>query len=474
MNIDIDQIRHRLPELRWFGAKTRTISSVKVFDHATIEDGPPPLVIAIVELSYADGGGDLYHLPLLVNEDGSSVDAFEEPDRLRVFGELMAHGTSIAGTNGTFHFGGPSLDPSNPPGKGSVRVLSAEQSNTSVVLDDEMILKAFRRVAIGPNPDLELTRLLTSEGFPNIPPQLGELSYEGDSADEEVQIDLALAQQFIADGVEGWADTLERLSELYEAVDSADANEDIGFLIEERSSSLLDRIEELGEATAGLHVTLAREQADLDLAPEPVESFDLDEWARSASQSLSDLAQQDLVELRPLLAGIEERIARVSKIEHAGLKTRIHGDYHLGQVLHSPKGWLILDFEGEPARTLDQRRAKHSPLKDAAGMLRSFSYAASASLFAAAGDDRSERERLEPWALEWEQLARGRFSQGYLTKSHEGDFLPADRAAQADLLDFFEIDKALYELGYELSHRPTWIHIPLRGIRQVIERGEKR
>ena len=133
---------------------------------------------------------------------------------------------------------------------------------------------------------------------------------------------------------------------------------------------------------------------------------------------------------------------------------------------------MILDFEGEPARSLEERRAKHSPLKDVAGMLRSIGYAASASLFERAGDDPSEWERLEPWALEWERMARERFLRGYLARSHEGNFLPPDRESQFALLDFFEIDKALYELGYELNHRPDWIHIPLRGIRQVIERGE--
>lgn len=473
-DIDIDQIRRRLPELRWFGGKKRSIDSLRMFDHAVIDDGDRPLVIAIAGISYADGGSDLYQLPLVVDEDGSSVDAFDEPDRLKVFGDLMTQGATIAGSHGSFHFGGPSLDPSNPPGGRSVRALGAEQSNTSVVFDEEIILKTFRRVAIGPNPDLELTRLLTTEGFENIPAQVGEITYEGGTEEEPVQIDLALAQQFIGDGTEGWADARSRLTELYAAVDPADANEDITFLIEERAKALLDRIEDLGEATAGLHVTLSREQADPELAPEPVESFDLDQWASSASGALAALAQEELVELRPLLAGIEERIARVSKIDQPGMKTRIHGDYHLGQVLHSTKGWLILDFEGEPARTLDERRAKHSPLKDAAGMLRSFSYAASASLFEFAGDDETEMRRLEPWSLAWEQLARDRFSHGYLSRSHEGDFLPADRASLAALMDFFEIDKALYELGYEMSHRPDWIDIPLRGIRQVIERGEKR
>ncbi|MDP9069656.1 MAG: phosphotransferase [Actinomycetota bacterium] len=472
MNIDLEQIRARLPEQRWFGGKGRVVASVSLVDSGIIEDGPPALVIAIVEVAYGDGGTDLYHLPLLVEPDGSSRDAFEDADRLKVLGELMCHGSSIKGSSGVFQFGGPSLDPSHPPGALSVRVLGAEQSNTSLVLDEEVIVKTFRRVAVGRNPDLELTRLLSTEGFMNIPAHAGEVTYEGEDDTEENRIDLGLAQQFISDAKEGWSETLEWMRTLYDAVDPADVNEDIRFLIEERARDQLKTVEDLGEATAALHVTLGREQVDPDLAPEAVVSFDLDEWAAAATASLAALADAELVELRPLVAGIEARIAKVTEVESPGKKIRVHGDYHLGQVIRSSRGWLILDFEGEPARTLDERRAKQSPLKDVAGMVRSFSYAATASLFERAGEDAAEWQRLEPWALGWEELARDRFLHGYLTRSHEGDFLPGDRASLLAVLDFFEIDKALYELAYELSHRPTWVHIPLRGIRQVIERGE--
>lgn len=472
MNIDLQQVRTRLPDQRWFGAKGRAIREVAVIDAGIIEDGPPALVMALLSVDFDDGGSDIYHLPLLVDPDGSSRDAFEEPDRLRVIGDLMAHGSSIKGESGVFQFGGPSLDPTNPPGTSSARVMGAEQSNTSLVFDEQVILKTFRRVAVGRNPDLELTRLLTTEAFENLPPHVGEITYEAETDEAPYAIDLGLAQQFIGDATEGWTNALARLAELYAAVDDADVNEDIPFLIEERGEGLLTEMEDLGDATASLHVTLGREQTDADLAPEAVEKFDLDAWATSATASLLKVSDAGLPELLPLVAGIEAGIEKVKAVEQPGMKTRIHGDYHLGQVICSAKGWMILDFEGEPARSLEERRAKHSPLKDVAGMLRSIGYAASASLFERAGDDPSEWERLEPWALEWERMARERFLRGYLARSHEGHFLPPDRESQFALLDFFEIDKALYELGYELSHRPNWIHIPLRGIRQVIERGE--
>jgi len=134
------------------------------------------------------------------------------------------------------------------------------------------------------------------------------------------------------------------------------------------------------------------------------------------------------------------------------------------------RGWLILDFEGEPARSLEERRAKHSPLKDAAGMVRSFAYAATAALYERTSPGESEWNRLEPWARAWEEAARERFLSAYLRTSHEGEFLPSDRGAVSALLDFFEIDKALYEIGYELSHRPEWVHVPLHGISRALER----
>lgn len=472
IHIDLEQIRDRLPHQRWFGGKGREVASLALLDAGIVEDGPPALVFAIVTITYTDGGEDLYHLPLLVESDGASRDAFEAPERLTVLGDLMAHGSSIKGDHGVFQFGGPSLDPSHPPGAGSARALTAEQSNTSLVLDESVIVKTFRKVARGSNPELELTRLLTTEGFMNIPAHLGEATYEADTDEGQIRIDLAVAQSFVSGAVEGWQLALDKLDHLYEAIDEADVNEDIAFLIEQRAEDLLAAAEELGEATAGLHVTLGRDQADPELAPEAVDQVDLSDWAAGAAASLTALAQRDLTELRPLVAGIEQRIAAVEMIEQPGHKTRVHGDYHLGQVLRSARGWLILDFEGEPARTLEERRAKHSPLKDVAGMLRSFGYAAAASLFARAGDDERQRRRLEPWALTWENLARDRFLHGYLKRSHEGHFLPPDRASLLTLLDFFEIDKALYELGYELNNRPDWIPIPLRGIRQVIERGD--
>ena len=179
-------------------------------------------------------------------------------------------------------------------------------------------------------------------------------------------------------------------------------------------------------------------------------------------------------ELKELTSRIAERINTLSEVEEPGLKIRVHGDYHLGQVLSSTRGWMILDFEGEPARSLEDRRAKQSALRDVAGMVRSFSYAAIAALFERAEPGTDAWLRLEPWADMWEKLARERFLHGYLTRSLEGRFLPADRDTLMTMLDVFEIDKALYELDYEQRMRPDWARIPIRGIAHIIARESAR
>lgn len=473
MTVDVDRLKETLPGQRWFGHKRRAIRDIEIIDQATLEEGEEDLLLVIASVRFEDGGTSLYHLPLLVDGAGAARDAIEDADRLKLLGPLMARGATLTGLHGTFHFGGPGLDPLSPPGT-EIRPAGVEQSNSSLILDERVIVKLIRRVEWGPNPDLEIPSLLTSEGFDFVPPQVGEIYYEKD-ADEAGSgatqgIDLGIAQQFLTDGREGWDAVLEHLRKLFDEIHPSDVPEDMRVLTEERSSELLRAIEDLGEVTGALHVTLAREEFDPDLRAEPIEEMDLKEWAERTRALLGDLLPH-IPELEAMQQPIEARFNALTGIERAGLKARVHGDYHLGQVIHTGRGWMILDFEGEPARPLEERRAKHSPLKDVAGMLRSFSYGVYAVLFERSEPGADEWERLSPWARTWEQLARERFLSAYLTKSHEGTFLPPALDELALLLDFFEIDKALYELGYERGNRPGWTRIPLEGLRQVIERG---
>jgi maltokinase len=468
--IDPAVVRDQLPSKRWFGSKGRDIVGVDIVDETIFENGPPALVGALVNVNVAGGERELYHVILLVDHDGTTRDAFDQPERLAAFGELMARGESIKGSLGVFNFGGPGLDPMSPPGSQSARAIGAEQSNTSFVLDEAVIVKMFRRLHPGANPELELNRLLTAEGFDSIPAHVGEVTYEGELDGEDVFIDLGIAQNFIADGTEGWEDVLEHLRSVYSSVSGDEI--DPAVAVEELAGDMLARIEELGDVTASLHVLLGREELDPQIAPEPIDASDLSAWSDSALLSLNRLLDADSPdELIELGLDIRERIEQLRSIDDAGWKTRVHGDYHLGQVLGTARGWLILDFEGEPARPLEARSAKRSPLVDVAGMLRSFSYAPLAVLFERTEPGSEEWERLSPFAAAWEDLARARFLSGYLSRSHEGHMLPADRDVQATMLDVFEIDKVLYEVAYEMDHRPDWLPLPLAGIRRVLARG---
>jgi trehalose synthase-fused probable maltokinase len=466
---DLSTLVEGLPGRRWFGHKGRALRALSIVDEAIVEDGPPAFVIAIARADFTEGPSALYQMPLLVHEDGRAEEAESDLDRLRVLGDLMAHGSSIKGSHGVFQFGGPGLDPlAPPPGEQSIRLAGAEQSNTSLVLDESVILKLFRQLAVGPNPDLELNRLLTNEGFAHVPPQVGEVVYEGEIDASEVTIDMGVAQQFVGDGVDGWQEALARLGGLCDEIDDADSAADRTALVEERTGEFLHAVEQLGDATASLHVLLSREEIEHDLVPEPVDDHDLSTWASAVSDSFAGV-EPGLPELDGLREALDGRLDEFKRIAEPGLKTRIHGDFHLGQVLLAPRGWMMLDFEGEPARPLADRRAKHSPLRDVAGMLRSFGYAAASALMQRAAPGSDEWARLEPWALAWEELARDRFLSAYFTRAHEGRFLPPARDDVLTMIDVFEIDKAVYEIGYERSHRPEWVGIPVRGLTRALE-----
>lgn len=468
--IDARHLIDLLPAQRWFGGKGRTIESVTVVDEATVDDGRPALVFCIARVEFATGRSQLYNVPLLVHEDGGVQDALEDVERLRVIGTLMTQGETVKGASGMFHFGGPGLDPRSPPGARSIRAAGVEQTNSSLILDEAVIVKLFRRVEPGPNPDLELVRLLTSEGYDGVPTHVGEVLYEGQIDGDDIEIDLGVAQRFVADAREGWVETL---SQLHALLDAADDSEDVAEAVASRAAKNLDDLARLGEALASLHVVLAREELDPAIGAEAVTEYDVAGWAQRVRRSLRRLLDAGESELEPLVPAIERRSSDLAALTNVGLKARVHGDLHLGQVLATPRGWLILDFEGEPARPLVERRTKQSPLVDVAGMLRSFNYAASAVLFDRSEPDSEEWRRLEPWSRAWEEAARQRFFQSYLRASHEGRFLP-EREALAVMLGVFELDKALYELGYERAHRPQWRRIPLHGIATILARDEAR
>jgi trehalose synthase-fused probable maltokinase len=317
--------------------------------------------------------------------------------------------------------------------------MDAEQSNTSIVFDNELILKVFRRLEAGVNPELELLRFLTARNFGNIAQLAGWYEYAG----RQMDATLGILQQFVANGEDGWERAL--------------ATMDGG------TERFLDSLRHLGQVTGRMHAVLGSDANDPAFCPEETsgESLGLltatvDEEIESIFIDLPD-DNPDLDPIRGRGEEVRERLRLLTNLGGAGRVIRHHGDFHLGQTLWADGDWVILDFEGEPARSLPERRRKRSPLRDVAGMLRSFAYAASAT---------SLMRGTEPPPA-WEARARAEFLDGYKETVDQG--LVPTGASMDKLLTVFELEKAVYELRYELNHRPDWVKIPVAGIARMLE-----
>jgi maltose alpha-D-glucosyltransferase/alpha-amylase len=405
-------------------------------------------------------------------------------DSERGTGTLVAQASgAFAAVRGTRHLAG--------------RIGSAEQSNTSILYGKQLILKLFRRLQQGENPDVEIGRFLTEvAGFPHIPPFLGEIAITP-SAGERTTV--AMLQGLVANQGDGWEWFLRQLAEFFASVIALAAPAEVpmaGFVgeidipsaIREHAGATLEAAALLGQRTAEMHLALATPTSDPAFFAEPFSAEDLtrdalriEEQVKSAFEALKSklatLPEEIADETARLLSRRRELLARahsLSSVEAGGKRIRIHGDFHLGQTLRiasdaasSGGDFVLLDFEGEPARPLSDRRRKQSPLKDVAGMIRSFSYAAFSGLeeFRSAHPDRADAaENLSSWARAWERSAAAGFLHAYgATISAEASLLPPPQAAQS-LFVAYLLEKALYELLYELNNRPGWLSIPLCGI----------
>jgi len=378
------------------------------------------------------------------------------------------------------------------------RVGSAEQSNTSIVYGDKLILKLFRRLQTGENPDVEIGRFLTEVAhFGRIAPFLGEMSMTSSTGEKTT---VAMLQGLVANEGDGWAWFLQELSGFYDRVASEQTLAEIPAptfagakaapeALKKLAGSTMNAAALLGRRTAEMHLALSSSKSDPAFAPERSTREDLETVARQVEAQIKsaldalkgkfatvdDSTSDSAAFLLSQRAMLLERSRRITKIEAAGERIRIHGDYHLGQTLRvkatagdgdsSGGDFVLLDFEGEPARTLAERRRKQSPLKDLAGMLRSFSYAAFAGLKKHAEEHPDGPEdRTQGWAKAWQNAAAGEFLAAYReTIAAKPELLPEAVETQK-LLDAYLLEKALYELLYELNNRPTWLHIPIAGI----------
>jgi maltose alpha-D-glucosyltransferase/alpha-amylase len=370
---------------------------------------------------------------------------------------------------------------------------SSEQSNTSIIYGDRLILKLFRRMQPGINPDFEIGRQLTEKvRFTRVPAAAGGFEYVIPGEESST---LAMMQQLVESQADGWAHALDEIGRFFEQVEGEHAPDAPGTqtytdlidavppkAIADAMSGYLGTAETLGRRTAEMHLALAADSSHPAFAPEPFQKTDLElvtagaiAQAQTALELLTSSITQlpaDVDELAQRLLQsrdtLLERIRSAHGLEFVASKIRVHGDFHLGQVLWAEGDFYLIDFEGEPARPVAERRLKQSPLKDVAGMIRSFGYVAYAGLFAHISSRRAEMDRVEPWARIWQTWTTAAFLRGYFTAAAGALFVPGAPSQRDALLQLFVLDKALYELNYELNNRPDWLRIPLRGIFELL------
>ncbi|MEA2301745.1 MAG: hypothetical protein QOD61_2500 [Solirubrobacteraceae bacterium] len=437
---------------RWFGSKARDVAQFNILDVVVLRREPPALALTIVEARFGAGTHELYHVPIGVRSDAdhwdrevvcaaegfTAYDALADDQQTALLALLMGTGARIEDGESSVEFwweGGRPPAPDTP-----ARKMGVEQSNTSIVFEERLVLKVFRKVEPGINPELEMLRFLAGHGFAHIAKLEGWFQYSGELMDAT----LGVMQQFIPGAVDGW-----RLAQ--------DALVDQG-------TDFFARLEDLGAVTGRMHAALAADSEDPDFAPEEPS----DENVSLLSATIDEQIERVFLELpdHPALAPIagrgpdlRDRLQMLSHIGIGGRLIRGHGDYHLGQTVLGPDGWVVLDFEGEPGRPLRERRRKHSPLRDVAGMLRSISNAALAGelLF-----------DLPAASADWESRARDFFLRGYLAEVDQA-LLPAGKQAIEKLLSIFELEKLLYELRYELNNRPDWLAVPVTAIARLLD-----
>ena len=512
-----------LRKMRWFGGKSKIIEDIIVVNIATVPLSENSVYILLFEVRYDSGLPEVYQLPLAFatdtiaqrltdgcpqsviarlrvgDRDGILYDALYGLDFQEEIIRRMAKAQSLDTDGASLQFYGNQLLESHVQDHPRIRprVLSVEQSNTSIVYDNKFFLKIFRKVDRSINPDLELTRYLSEERhFQNVPAFVGgiEWKFEKDS------MVLGLLQQMVEASGDAWTYMLERLDTFNEnilaqpempppplpmrgsmtrPIEYDDIPEELKHLIE---APVAEQAFLLGVRTGEMHKLLAEGESP-DFKPEPYSLHyqrslysGLQSLVRSTFQSqeknMHRLPPDVKIEAESVMAMKDELLNTFKRIyEHKidVVKIRIHGDYHLGQVLYTGKDFVITDFEGEPARSFSERRLKRSPLRDVAGMIRSFHYAAYGSLFLDNQIRKEDYARLTPFIEQWYHYMSGFFMSAYLETVKGSPFIPNNKHDLDTLMTTFLLEKAVYELNYELNNRPDWVVIPFKGIKDLIQ-----
>jgi maltose alpha-D-glucosyltransferase/alpha-amylase len=520
-----------LPARRWFRGKGRHIKAVSLVEAAPFPAEGAESCVALALVEYTEEESEVYTVPLSF-VSGERAEAVRQHHPESILAEIQInegarHGVlydaaldrtfcsalldailnrqQIRGRRGDFvaaTIGGDSS--SNGHYDLEVSAMRAEQTNSSIVYGDRYILKLFRQIEEGINPDIEIGRFLTEEAhFSGSPALAGHLDYR---THDRRRFALGVLQEFVPNEGDAWRHTLDALSQYFdraitqqtEAPQLATSGNYVDLLCGTSGpppdialiGPYYEGIKLLGRRTAELHVALASDHENVAFSPEPFSIL----YQRSLYQSLRNHAGQMFLLLRKRLkdipsevlddalkivdheAEILNRFRSVISRKITAMRTRTHGDLHLGQVLYTGKDYVIIDFEGEPARPLTERRIKRTPIRDVAGMLRSFHYAAYTSLFGHLGSAMVRPEdlgALEPWARLWNIWIGSAFFKSYLEYAMPGGFLPANSEELKILLNSYLLEKALYELGYELNNRPDWVRIPIIGVLQLLEDSPK-
>ncbi len=495
---------------RWFGSKARILRELRVIERMPISSEPHSAQIWFLQIDYLDGPIETYAFPVQISTGdaartiaqavpGAIIARFKESEetilhdaiwdshfRSQLFRTIAGAG-NLKGQRGTLT-GSPSsaLSGEDASAIPSSQVLRAEQSNSSMLFENKYFLKLYRKLEDGLNPDVEITRFLTERtNFPNVPAFQGALEYCRPKSEPTV---VCLMQSAVTAESDAWSLTLDAVGRYYDRVlgrkaDLQNQTAPPGALLDELIGGIYpEKATLLGQRTGELHLALASVDDDVAFAPEPFNTMS----QRSAYQNMRALLRRNFDLLQKKISDLpetfreeaeqvfaaEEEIHQREKLllnrRTGAAKIRIHGDYHLGQALYTGKDFIILDFEGEPARPLSERKLKRSALRDVAGMMRSFQYAAYTALWQPAM--RSEDVPfLERWADLWYRHMSSMFLQSYLKATLGAGFIPKNSDDLQIMLEAYLLDKAVYEIGYELNNRPDWVVIPVRGIRHILK-----
>ncbi|HTU47544.1 MAG TPA: putative maltokinase [Bryobacteraceae bacterium] len=485
---------------RWFRSKARAIQCIAIDDAIPVSAADS--CILILRIEYADGDRDKYVLPVSSAQHADSDELLAEaatPDEERrvIYGALsnpqfrdvlldaIRCEDRWPGKNGEFIAARTSAFPEdrgNTVHRVESFVSRAEQSNTSIIYRDRYILKLFRKLEEGVNPDVEIGKFLTARGFAHTPAVLGTLEYRAKGGDSAAAYAAGILQQFVPNQGDAWKYTLEALSGFFDRARNRQAPsfpQHPFALIEQRmpadARELLgeyaDSARLLGKRTAEMHAALTDSNADGDFAPESFTGQDAEllyeemlgqaditfELLRRKEAVLTGEAAESARNLLHIEHRVTERFAALRNRRFDASRIRYHGDYHLGQVLYTGSDFMIIDFEGEPMRPLAHRRAKTLAMRDVAGMIRSFQYAAYSAPNLASAD-------VEKFADYWTVWVSATYLNAYFEEAGGHAFVPSQPEERRILFDAFLLQKALYEVAYELNNRPDWVRIPLRGI----------